>query len=91
MQLYIILPVYITNIQDIKEYIRRAKAWMNREWGRSKTGKPKSYLMSLLVVRAYENAQRQGSVDPHRYAQVVVYCVYYNNNCAVYNTSEFIS
>jgi hypothetical protein len=73
--------------QDIKEYIRRAKAWRNREWGRSKTGKPNSYLMSLLVVRAYENAQHQGSVDPHRYAQVVVYCVYNNNNyCAVYNT-----
>ena len=40
----------------MKEYIRRAKAWRNREWGRSVEGKPKSYLLSLLVVRAYEKA-----------------------------------
>ena len=40
-----------------KEYIRRAKAWRNSVWSRSGMhGRPSSYLMSLLVVRAYENA-----------------------------------
>ena len=33
-------------------------------WGRRSDGKPISYLMSLLVVRAYETAR---SDDPHRY------------------------
>ena len=44
----------------MKEYIRRAKAWRNREWMRSNEGRPKSYLISLLVVKACENADRQG-------------------------------
>ena len=44
----------------MKEYIRRAKAWRNREWMGSNEGRPSSYLISLLVVKAYENADRQG-------------------------------
>lgn len=41
--------------QDLKEYVRRAKAWRNREWEGDDTGKPSSYLMSLLVVKAYQS------------------------------------
>ena len=40
----------------MKEYIRRAKAWRNEVWGKNKEGKPKSYLLSLLVVKACEKA-----------------------------------
>ena len=36
-----------------KEYIRRAKAWRNKYFGADKLGRPSSYLMSLLVVKAY--------------------------------------
>ena len=40
----------------MKEFIRRAKAWRNsQEWG--DRGKPKSYLLSVLVLRAYEIAR----------------------------------
>lgn len=40
----------------MKEYIKKAKAWRNREWpeGRPVVGKPSSFLMSLLVMTAYE-------------------------------------
>jgi hypothetical protein len=45
--------------QETKEYIRRAKAWRNKVWNRSSIdGRPSSYLMSLLVVRAYEKSGR---------------------------------
>jgi len=37
----------------VKELIRRAKAWRNRSWLGEKSGRPKSYLMSLLVITAY--------------------------------------
>ena len=41
---------------QVKEYIRRAKAWRNRMWPQDEggEGKPSSYLMSLLVLKAYE-------------------------------------
>ena len=53
--------------QDVKEYIRRAKAWRNREWGAGSTrGKPKSYLLSLLVVKAY-NISGGGNADRSLY------------------------
>ena len=42
------------NFLKVKEYIRRAKAWRNRVWGQIPDGRPSSYLMSLLVVKAYE-------------------------------------
>ena len=47
-------------LQKTKDYIRRAKAWRNSVWS-GKDGRPSSFLMSLLVVRAYENAGRDGS------------------------------
>ena len=34
--------------------IRKAKEWRNREWEGDGKGRPSSYLMSLLVVAAYE-------------------------------------
>lgn len=43
--------------QIVKEYICRAKAWRNKVWGKDPKGKPKSYLMSLLVLKAYQCAQ----------------------------------
>ena len=41
---------------QLKEYIRKAKAWRNKMWPieTGGAGKPSSYLMSLLVLRAYE-------------------------------------
>ena len=40
-------------IVQVKEFIRRAKAWRNcQEWG--DRGKPKSYLLSVLVLKAYQ-------------------------------------
>ena len=49
----------------VKEYIRRAKAWRNKMWPieQGGAGKPSSYLMSLLVLRAYEI----GGSDDERY------------------------
>jgi hypothetical protein len=49
-----------------KEYIRRAKAWRNKYFGADKLGRPSSYLMSLLVVKAYETANRRyyGAAGP---------------------------
>ena len=46
-----------------KDYIKRAKVWRNRVWNVDKRGKPSSYLISLLVLRAYENAKRYGGGD----------------------------
>ena len=56
----------------MKEYIRRAKAWRNRVWGARKEGKPKSYLLSLLVVRAYETSDKR---NPQRYKSDAVVSV----------------
>ena len=43
-------------VVKVKEYIRRAKAWRNKIWpkGEAVEGRPSSYLMSLLVLRAFE-------------------------------------
>ena len=48
-----------TLLTKVKEYIVRAKAWRNRLWPKSEggRGRPSSYLISLLVLRAYENQQ----------------------------------
>jgi hypothetical protein len=43
-----------------KEYIRKAKSWRNRVWSVDKNGKPSSYLISLLVAKAYEMAGQFG-------------------------------
>ena len=47
----------------MKEYIRRAKAWRNEKWpkGQVGTGRPKSFLLSLLVADAY---RKSPSKDP---------------------------
>ena len=47
--------IHITLVKA-KEYIRRAKAWRNKMWPKEQggAGKPSSYLMSLLVLKAYE-------------------------------------
>ena len=49
---------------QVKESIRRAKAWRNENWEDGECGKPKSYLLSLLVAKAYEMCQ---DPDPERY------------------------
>lgn len=42
---------------EVKELIKRAKAWRNTKWASKHTpGKPKSYLISVLVLRAFERA-----------------------------------
>ncbi len=45
---------------QVKEFIKRAKAWRNKKWSHSHVGKPKSYFLSLLVLKAYENAIERG-------------------------------
>lgn len=44
-----------------RELIKRAKAWRDHMWPRGSggTGRPSSYLISLLVARAFENAQKK--------------------------------
>ena len=46
-------------IIQARELIRRAKAWRNGVWpdGVYCIGRPKSYLISILVLRAYEKAK----------------------------------
>ena len=73
LQAKLILCVYIklkypstecyTDNQQVKEYIIRAKAWRNRLWPKSQrgSGRPSSYLISLLVLKAYENQQARHS------------------------------
>ena len=48
---------------QVKEFISRAKAWRNKKWPKSTggSGRPKSYLISLLVLRAYETASTKVS------------------------------
>ena len=50
---------------QVKEFISRAKAWRNKVWPKSTggSGRPKSYLISLLVLRAYETASTQVSTQ----------------------------
>ena len=45
-------------LTQVKEFIRRAKAWRNKKWPKNERcyGRPKSYFLSVLVLRAYENA-----------------------------------
>ena len=55
-----VCTIYDTAIwKQVKEYIRRAKAWRNRMWANGGEGKPSSYLMSLLVLEAYETKGRK--------------------------------
>ncbi len=46
------------------EFIRRAKAWREQKWPRCTggVGRPSSYLLSLLVIKAYETAQKRVGV-----------------------------
>ena len=39
---------------QVKEMIRKAKEWRDKEWKYDGEGRPSSYLMSLLVVAAYQ-------------------------------------
>lgn len=43
-----------TTFSQAKEFVRRAKAWRNIEWGDSNVGKPKSYMMSILIIIAFD-------------------------------------
>lgn len=65
---YLFLCKVATLLQEVKEYIRRAKIWRNGEWKKDEIGRPSSYLMSLLVVRAFEIASSNRKVDGRRYA-----------------------
>jgi DNA-directed RNA polymerase specialized sigma24 family protein len=48
-----------TALHQVRELIRRAKAWRNVTWGDNKVGKPKSYLISLLVITAYDRVKNK--------------------------------
>ena len=43
-----------------KEFIKRAKAWRNKKWEGGHEGRPKSYLLSVIVLRAHETARTMG-------------------------------
>ena len=52
---------------QVKELIKRAKAWRNQLWSERKLpNKPKSYLISLLVLNAYEKATKRVSTSNTR-------------------------
>uniref|UniRef100_A0A1X7V266 2'-5'-oligoadenylate synthetase 1 domain-containing protein n=1 Tax=Amphimedon queenslandica TaxID=400682 RepID=A0A1X7V266_AMPQE len=44
---------------EVKEYIKRFKAWRNLHWpkGQDAVGRPKSYLLGLLMIKAYEKSK----------------------------------
>ena len=46
------------------DLIKRAKAWRDHTWPRGSggTGRPSSYLVSLLVAKAFENSQKKMGV-----------------------------
>ena len=46
----------LVNYEQVKEYIKRAKAWRNKKWPeyQSKGGRPKSFLLGLLVIAAWD-------------------------------------
>ena len=46
-------------MKQVKEYIKRFKAWRNHHWpkGRDAIGRPKSYLLSLLMIKAYNESE----------------------------------
>ena len=44
--------------KKVKELVKRAKAWRNQAWSSDPTGKPKSYLIAVLIVRAFERASK---------------------------------
>jgi hypothetical protein len=52
----------------VKEYIKRAKKWRDEYWpkGVQGTGRPKSFLLELLVIEAYD---RVGRNDPRAITQ----------------------
>ena len=54
-------PQLLLYLLQVKEYARKAKEWRNEQWpeGSSGSGRPSSYLMSLLVVMAYERNPRE--------------------------------
>ena len=45
---------------QVLEYIKRAKAWRNNAWDDDESGRPSSYMMEVLVIKAYEDI---GSLD----------------------------
>jgi hypothetical protein len=47
-----------------RDLIKRAKAWRDHTWPRGSggTGRPSSYLVSLLVAKAFENSQKKMGV-----------------------------
>lgn len=49
----------ISWLWQVKEFIKRAKAWRNSVWERVKEGKPKSFFLSVLVLRAHELARKK--------------------------------
>lgn len=58
----LIIHVHTTHTcVQVKVLIQRAKAWRNRQWPRAYPGqkKPKSYFLSLLVVKAYEQVKKK--------------------------------
>ena len=57
---------YLRISLQVLEYIRRAKAWRNNTWNDDESGRPSSYLVELLVIKAYENGGRIDS--PQQYA-----------------------
>ena len=52
------MHITLQTLSQVKEYIKRAKAWRNAKWPSSQTvdGRPKSFLLGLLVVEAFQRS-----------------------------------
>ena len=53
------------SLQQVKDFVRKAKEWRNGVWpkDRDTAGRPKSYLLGLLVAYAYEESGAEGTRD----------------------------
>ncbi len=61
--LYLFQAELRVDLNQVKEFIKRAKAWRNVKWAGRKPGKPKSFLLSVIVLRAYETAEKMGGIS----------------------------
>jgi len=59
--------------QRVKELICRMKAWRNVMWEGSKESRPKSFLISLLVITAYNRVGAEYNMKFKRLASRYMY------------------
>ena len=64
MYVHTYIHILLQSRDFYRELIKRAKAWRDHMWPRGSggTGRPSSYLISLLVARAFEKSQKKMGV-----------------------------